>query len=560
MAHVIASAEHLVNSSDTRRGGFNDWAVLRAAHAHRSRFARRALDIVGNRRVTSCLHVGRVLAGAVVVMSRRPRLRGAADGFLALASAALLPRHALGSDGSDHAALQASFAAALGRLLPAPRGRELALEALALQACIAYGTAGWVKLFHARWRDGTAFRSVLSTAAYGHPAVASWAAKFPRTAKAVALAVLTGECLFPLTLVLGRTASVPLTAGAACFHALTAGVMGLNRFATAFGSFLPAVHFAASSRRGRDPLRMVFLASCAVVLSVGAVSGAHRTAQVRHGHALEMGALKRSATPELARRPLVVLLHGLASTPEHFGWLMEGISARAECWAPYRAGYGPSDGHSGPTRESAAGLGEIIDEAATLRGPVLLVGHSLGGWLARLIAETRPHAVAGVVYLDSSHSGQSTPDRTASEDFLTERLFAMRFLTRLGLGWLLERPEWLEGLPVGVQESVMRQMRDARLWSTAHREWRAVRREFRATRDAQLAPCPVPALVVSAESTTRGDARQGELHLELARAHAMSEATMSCCIRGATHDSLLTDQVTASRVSSLILDFLRTIR
>ena len=559
-AHVVASAEHLVNSKNTREGGFNDWSILRDAHAHRSQIMRRALDIVGDRRVTICLHASRLLAGAALLMPSRPRVRGTADAYLACTSALLLPRHALGSDGSDHAALHSSAAAALGRLLPSPRGERLALEALAVQACIAYGAAGWVKMFHARWRDGSAFRSVVATAAYGHPRVASWSAEHPRRAAAAALVVLAGECLFPLTLMTGPKTAGPLVAGAACFHAVTASVMGLNRFATAFASFLPAVHFAALSPQGRDRLRDVFLLGCSAVLTASAISGACRSTLVRRIPTAPMGSLRRLVTPAASSKPLIVLLHGLASTPEHFGRLIEEFAPKAECWAPYRAGYGPSSGTSTTPSESAKSIGKIIERAARDRGPVLLIGHSLGGWLARLIAESHPHAVAGVVYLDSSHSGQSTTDGRLREEFLTERLSAMRILTRLGLGWLLERPQWLSGLPADTQASVLRQYRDARLWSTAHREWQAVREEFRAMHERGLVPSPVPALVISAESTVRGDRHQAQLHEDLTRAHMRARATRSCTIRGATHDSLLTEPTTALHVSAVVLDFLEALR
>jgi pimeloyl-ACP methyl ester carboxylesterase len=45
--------------------------------------------------------------------------------------------------------------------------------------------------------------------------------------------------------------------------------------------------------------------------------------------------------------------------------------------------------------------------AAGLPGPYVLVGHSLGGIVARLYAATFPAEVAGLVLVDSSHEGQS---------------------------------------------------------------------------------------------------------------------------------------------------------
>jgi len=66
--------------------------------------------------------------------------------------------------------------------------------------------------------------------------------------------------------------------------------------------------------------------------------------------------------------------------------------------------------------------------------------------------------------------------------------------------------------------------------------------------------------VISAESTVRGDRHQAQLHEDLTRAHMRARATRSCTIRGATHDSLLTEPTTALHVSAVVLDFLEALR
>ena len=51
------------------------------------------------------------------------------------------------------------------------------------------------------------------------------------------------------------------------------------------------------------------------------------------------------------------------------------------------------------TRDAA--LADLDDVLATIDGPAVLVGHSLGGYLALAHAATRPGATAGIVVLNT---------------------------------------------------------------------------------------------------------------------------------------------------------------
>ena len=115
--------------------------------------------------------------------------------------------------------------------------------------------------------------------------------------------------------------------------------------------------------------------------------------------------LERPGLPTLAwarqagATPTIVFLHG-------FGSDMEGAKAEAlaaSCAAAGRAfvrfdcrGHGQSegrfeDGTISGWRDDALAVVDRID------GPVVLVGSSMGGWLALLVALARPHRVAGLV-------------------------------------------------------------------------------------------------------------------------------------------------------------------
>jgi pimeloyl-ACP methyl ester carboxylesterase len=102
-------------------------------------------------------------------------------------------------------------------------------------------------------------------------------------------------------------------------------------------------------------------------------------------------------------RPLIVLEHGAFGCAADWAEVQQRLAVKGLASLAYdRAGLGHSD--PGPKPRDGAAI--VSDLAAILRavdeaGPVVLVGHSMGGLMVRLYALTHTEQVLGVVLVDA---------------------------------------------------------------------------------------------------------------------------------------------------------------
>jgi pimeloyl-ACP methyl ester carboxylesterase len=161
--------------------------------------------------------------------------------------------------------------------------------------------------------------------------------------------------------------------------------------------------------------------------------------------------------------------------------------------------------------------------AAGIAPPYLLVGHSMGGIIARRLATRYPHDVAGMVLVDSSHEDQ------------TRRLGTAWRLTR----WLLRllvRPRGLRRLAVSVgliprfdaeleSEMPAEYRAEARAIRLSSRQRRVVVRELVTVIRSRSQPPDLgslPLTVLTAAESAETDAGWEELQAELAASSAHS--------------------------------------
>ncbi|HZI40969.1 MAG TPA: alpha/beta hydrolase [Gemmatimonadaceae bacterium] len=113
-----------------------------------------------------------------------------------------------------------------------------------------------------------------------------------------------------------------------------------------------------------------------------------------------------------AGQPTVILEAGIGDFSVEWGLVQPSVSAFARVCSYDRAGDGWSDLGPDPRtfHQTVYELHTLIDNASVQR-PLLLVGHSYGGWLVRLYQAEYPSEVGGIVLVEA---GEDDPLRLTS--------------------------------------------------------------------------------------------------------------------------------------------------
>ena len=102
----------------------------------------------------------------------------------------------------------------------------------------------------------------------------------------------------------------------------------------------------------------------------------------------------------------VVFEAGFASDQSVWRKVAPEVAKKAAVLVYSRAGYGKSPARTAPLTmaQSAAELAAVLEERK-VQGPLILVGHSYGGFLIRHFAANHPQQVAGLVLVDPADEG-----------------------------------------------------------------------------------------------------------------------------------------------------------
>lgn len=140
-----------------------------------------------------------------------------------------------------------------------------------------------------------------------------------------------------------------------------------------------------------------------------------------HDPVLAFGSLGRGV-------PRIVHVHGLGARWQVFKPVMAGLQEHAQLATDLR-GHGLSGRAAGDYSVEAM-AGDLIDFLeAHCPEPVVLSGHSLGGWVAMAAASRRPELFDGLVVIDSPlHSRR--PDPSITRSYLAEAPLALRAVSR----------------------------------------------------------------------------------------------------------------------------------
>ncbi|MGK4584733.1 alpha/beta fold hydrolase [Kitasatospora sp. HPMI-4] len=576
VTHLVSSLEYLAKESDREAGGLNNWAVTRRAVKVKSPLLGRVLDVVGRPGTTRALHATRVAAAASLWLPLPRRARAVADTVLVGTELALHPRQIFGSDGADQLSFLVQSLAAVARAGERrPRLVDACLWAVALQSVMSYTVSGLAKLPSLTWRSGDALPGVTRTLTYGDRRVWQFLNGHPRVNRALAHAVLALETGFPAVFLRGGRPAPLMVASVGAFHLVNARVMGLGRFFWAFCSTYPAVLYATGPKVRAAPDGRVERRSDALPVAFAALAAAGfaaaQAARARGRRTVDRGlggerlmtttagstlSYRRTGGAARAADPVLVLESGLGTSPAHWAWLAGELGGRWETVSYQRAGYGPSRPADGAGFSSAGAAADLADLALHAAGdrPIVLVGHSVGGYLALLAAERLGERVQAVVLLDTSHPAelQRSPNQALGARQLSDVLALLPESLRAGFGPLLERPDWLPQLPEQERTFALAHYRDTRTWATARREWQAVRQEFTHF-DGRMPRTDAPLLVLTAGRTAAKLPEHADLHRELAESAALSELHL---IHEADHDGILTGRQTSREAAGLVTAFL----
>jgi pimeloyl-ACP methyl ester carboxylesterase len=218
---------------------------------------------------------------------------------------------------------------------------------------------------------------------------------------------------------------------------------------------------------------MITLGVLAAVLLLGLIYEQASRARDRHlplpGRMIDMDGYRLHLTDDGTGGPTVMILHGAGDCSFSWMYVRRQLAPTARVLSYDRPGMGasPASGQAPDPVRTVEELHKVLERSGA-PGPYVLVGHSLGGLIARLYAHRYPDEVAGIVFVDSSHEAllQDKPF-LASLKALAVMAKIMRALSVVGV------PRLLASLGVMPMYAAERKYYVQQLSPTEYRQWQA---------------------------------------------------------------------------------------
>jgi pimeloyl-ACP methyl ester carboxylesterase len=255
---------------------------------------------------------------------------------------------------------------------------------------------------------------------------------------------------------------------------------------------------------------------------------------------------------ERGSSPTTILEAGIGSFSSNWAWVRDELARDGRVVSYDRAGLGWSERGAG-SLDAGTAAEELHTalQAADIRPPYLLAGHSYGGLVMRMFADKYRDEAAGLVLVDSSHPDQwehikaSRGGRTVALGNRTTALLARLGLIRLIHG---ER-SFIAGLPPREYAEMRAYLARPQGWSVAADALLAWNRLSRHQVNATRSLGDLPLAVLSVTEQDKYADVLTRLQDELA---TLSSNCRHVTVEGATHYTLVSEQAHAAVVTAAV--------